>query len=352
MCRAKSRCWSAGTSSQAGTSGSRSASRLPAGTNPHRHLALKARGAERVPAGIVPAAVFRQIRFLGLQRPVHGIVGDVKKERPARVLVADLGDEADRLFHPIVGRVVALGIGVDRRDGVVVDDARRKEIPGLAFEKPVETVKAAMGRPGRIGRCAVRRIVPLADRGGRVSGRAQGFGDRRRIERNVPEIAREARIVVGQPSGRHRMRVDPGQQGGARRRADRMRRIVAKPDAPAGQRIDVGGGDFRAVTADIGPTHIVHQDDHDIRRPWRRAHRQIPMRLRFLARSPDLAGKTRIAPWLAGNDTVLRCPPSPGMPVLTRDGPPVASLRQQDLIRAICAAGGASDRPLGSVGRP
>ena len=121
----------------------------PRRDQPHRHLALKARGAERVPAGIVPAAVFRQIGFLGLQRPVHGIVGDVEKERPARVLVADLGDEADRLFHPIVGRVVALGIGVDRRDDVVVDDARRKEIPGLAFEKPVETVEAAMGRPGR-----------------------------------------------------------------------------------------------------------------------------------------------------------------------------------------------------------
>ena len=30
-----------------------------------------------------------------------------------------------------------------------------------------------------------------------------------------------------------------------------MRRIVAKSNAPAGQRIDVGGGDFRAVTADI-----------------------------------------------------------------------------------------------------
>src|SRR6516162_2607663 len=32
--RAKRRCWSAGTSSQAGTAGSRSASRVPAGTNP------------------------------------------------------------------------------------------------------------------------------------------------------------------------------------------------------------------------------------------------------------------------------------------------------------------------------
>ena len=38
----------------------------PRRDQPHRYLALKARGADRVPAGIVPAAVFRQICFLGL----------------------------------------------------------------------------------------------------------------------------------------------------------------------------------------------------------------------------------------------------------------------------------------------
>ncbi len=178
---------------------------------PYCLLALEARGAHRVPAGIVLAAIFRQICFLGLQWPVHGIIGDIEEERPGRILVADLADKADRLVHPIVGRVIALGILVDRRDDVVVDDARREEVTGLAFEKSIETVEAAIGRPGRVRRDTVGRIVPLADGDGRVSGRAQGLGDGRRVERNVAEIAGKARIVVGQPAGRHRMRVSPGQ---------------------------------------------------------------------------------------------------------------------------------------------
>ena len=119
--------------------------------HPQRHLALKARGANSVPARIVTAAIFRQVRLLGLQRPVHRIIRDIKEEGPGRTLVADLGDKTDRLVHPIVGRVVALRIFIDGGDDVVVKDARRKEVPGFAFEEPVEAVKSAISRPGRVG---------------------------------------------------------------------------------------------------------------------------------------------------------------------------------------------------------
>jgi hypothetical protein len=80
---------------------------------------------------------------------------------------------------------------------------------------------------------------------------------------------------------------------------------MGETDAAAGQCIDVGCGDFRAVTADIGPAHIVHQDDHDVRRPRGRARRQIPVRLRFFAGASDFAGKARVASLLAGNGAVL-----------------------------------------------
>ena len=53
------------------------------------------------------------------------------------------------------------------------------------------------------GRNAIARIVPFADGNRRVAGGTQGFGDRRRIERNIAEIAGEARVVVGEPAGRH-----------------------------------------------------------------------------------------------------------------------------------------------------
>jgi hypothetical protein len=123
---------------------------------PHCQLALEPLGANDVPAGLVTAAIFRQIRSLGLQWPVHGIIGDVEKERAGRVLVADLGDKPDRLVHPVVGRVITGRILVDRRHDVVVDDAGREEVTGLAFEKPIETVETAIGRPGRVGRNTVR----------------------------------------------------------------------------------------------------------------------------------------------------------------------------------------------------
>jgi hypothetical protein len=110
-----------------------------------------------------------------------------------------------------------------------------------------------------------------------------------------------------------------------------MRRIVGETDASAGQRIDVGCGDLRAVTADIGPAHIVHKDDHNVRRPRRRAHRQIPVGLRFLARSSDFAGKTRIAPCLAGNGDFLQLiegwsAGSPPLARLLRKPPPPISI--------------------------
>src|SRR5215472_8506938 len=91
-----------------------------------------------------------------------------------------------------------------------------------------------------------------------------------------------------------------------------MRRIVGETDAAAGQRVDVGCRDLRAVTADIRPSHIVHQDDYDVRRPRGWAGRHSPVRLGFLARSSDLAGKSWIALWLACNGDVLLCRPSAG----------------------------------------
>ena len=85
-----------------------------------------------------------------------------------------------------------------------------------------------------------------------------------------------------------------------------MRRVVGETDPAAGQRIDVGCGDLRAVAADICPAHIVHQDDHDVRRTRGRAHRQIPVRLRFLPSASNFTGKARIGLCLAGIGHVFR----------------------------------------------
>ena len=163
----------------------------------------------------------------------------------------------------------------------------------LALHEAVERVEAALRRPAvlRAGLHGVegRRVVPLAGHDRLVAGGAQRLGERRRVERDLAGVAGIARVVVGEPAGADRVRVHPGQQRGARRRAERMRRVVREAQPARRERIDVRGLDLRAVAAGVGPAHVVHVDDDDVRRtPRRGLARGIPRR-RFLARAADLA---------------------------------------------------------------
>ena len=67
---------------------------------------------------------------------------------------------------------------------------------GLSAEVPVEALEAAAGRPVALRRCHVRLVlgddVPLADRVRVVALLGEHFGDRRRLERDVPVRAGKA----------------------------------------------------------------------------------------------------------------------------------------------------------------
>ena len=108
--------------------------------------------------------------------------------------------------------------------------------------------------------------MPLAGHRGEVAGFAQHFGNgdgpivepsgraRRAAADDVFEVA-HPRLV----------RVDAGQEAGARRRAARRAVELREPDAAGGERVEVRGGNLAAIRADVGPSHVVHEHDDDVR---------------------------------------------------------------------------------------
>ena len=57
---------------------------------------------------------------------------------------------------------------------------------------------------------------------------------------------------------------DEGCAGGSAERAVCV--AVGEPDSGFGDPVDVGGGNvFAAVAADVGVTHVIGEDEHDVR---------------------------------------------------------------------------------------
>ena len=253
----------------------------------HLDLALVTRGARGGPAGVVLALVLCHVGGLGLQRRVHGVVGHIEEERFGRIALAQLAHEADALVHPVVAGVVVARVFVDRQDLIVQHQAGREKMVGLAVHEAVVGVEAALTGPVvlRSARHIVggRRVVPFADHDGFVAGGAQGLGQGRGGERDFTGIARIAGVVVGQPAGTHRMGVAAGQQRRARRRADGMGGVVGQAHAASGQGVDVRRVDLGAVTAGVGPAHVVHENDHDVGRTFLRGAALWPPGRGFLA---------------------------------------------------------------------
>ena len=186
---------------------------------PHLDLPFVACLARRRPAHVVFALVLGHIRRLGLQRRVHGIVGDVEEERFGRVALAQFLDEADALIHPVVTGVVVARILVYRQHLVAQHQACREKVVGFTIHEAVIGVETALRRPVVL-RPALRivrrrRVVPLADHDGFVSGCAQGFGQGCGFERDLARVPRIARMVVGEPAGAHAMGVAAGEQSRA-----------------------------------------------------------------------------------------------------------------------------------------
>ncbi len=190
----------------------------------------------------------------------------------------------------VVREVVALRVGVDLDRGVVLQQPVRVVQVGEAVQEAVEAVEAALARPGvpraGVGAVGVLGQVPLPDHQRRVALVAQDLRRRGDVLRQLHRIAREARVGVGDVAHPDRVRVEPGQEGRARRRAHRRDVEVGVAQPTRREGVQVRRRDLRAVAPEVGEPEVVGQDDHDVRLALRRRPRR-PERLRPGHRASD-----------------------------------------------------------------
>ena len=157
---------------------------------------------------------------------------------------------------------------------------------GLAAEEAVVAVEAALRRPliERADRRGLghRRQVPLADRAGVVALRAQHLGQRAGAPRHAAAGAGEAVVPVGETAHADGMVIAPGEEAGARRRAQRGGVKAGVAQARRRERVDGGGRDLGAVAAEVGVADVVEHDDQHVGRAGGRAARLRPPRSRVL----------------------------------------------------------------------
>ena len=199
-----------------------------------------------------------------MQRPVRRGVGDILKERRIRVVLLVLPDIGDRLIADGVGveegRIV-LGFVLDI---VVAAGQRIRMIEAAgADDGAEEIVEAALQWPGigRLGQAG--RDVPFAAEIGLVLFLLENLGDGDAALVQIAGIAFRP-VAVGEDADPGLMRVQAGQQRGARRAAARGVVELRIAQAVGRQTVQIGCLDFAAVTADIGKSHVIVEDDQDV----------------------------------------------------------------------------------------
>ncbi len=159
-----------------------------------------------------------------------------------------------------------------------------------------QAVGPAVERPGRA--CLPgRRVVVLADPGGHVAVLAQHLADgagRARQDRRVAVVPGRR---LGDGGGRRRVVVAPGDQRRAGRRAERggVEAVVAQP--LLGQRVHRRRAHAAAEGRELPEPRVVEQDQHDVRRPFRRRDRLRELRRVGLKDgAADVAGEMEVGP--------------------------------------------------------
>ena len=189
------------------------------------------------------------------------------------VVGADRVQPLDRLVRDVVGEVVqlpvlALGHAEDR---VVLGDDR-VVLAGRAGQEAPPVVEAPGLRPvlerPRGTHLAPGRHVPLAEAAGDVPVLLEDPGQGRAAARPRPRVARERARELGDATHAHAVVVAPGEQRGARRRADRrdVEAVVGQArllDARQVRRPDLAAERVGAAEAGV-------VDEHDAGRSGRR----------------------------------------------------------------------------------
>ena len=223
-----------------------------------------------------------------VMRSVAGAWAEVHEERLVGRDRLGVLDELDRLVGEVRGQVVSvLGHGrlVDR---VVVVDQVGIPLVGLAAEEAVVALEPAPDRPVALRGGHVHLVggdeVPLAEHVRVPPTLAEDLGERGALEWDVPVRVRVTRCGLcdaGHPVGGV---VAPGQQRGARRRAERGRVPVGVGEAGAGQLVDVRCLDQAAPRLHRREADVVQ---HDVEHAWcARRRDRLQVRLPVGSRVP------------------------------------------------------------------
>jgi hypothetical protein len=254
--------------------------------------ALMALRTDLVPACRVDVRILLDEVGRGVQRGVAGAMRQVQVERLCGIGGLAGPDHRDRLVGDRVGEVVVIRVAI-HLDGVVVahQSVGLVEV-GEPVEDPVVAVEALLQGP-RVARAGVRQVgvlghVPLAGHQRRVAVViAQDLRQRGRVSRQFGRVAGEARVHVADEPDARQLRLQPGQQRGARRRTQGRHVEVRQPQSLGGQSVDVRRVDLRTEAAEVGEPRVVAQDHDDVGRALGRRGTRRPPRFRLGHRSAD-----------------------------------------------------------------
>ncbi len=208
-------------------------------------------------------------------RRVCAAGGEVHEPRLARILGAHVVQPPDRLIGHVIGEVVLLAVGTLRHpDRLVVLGDNRIPLPGLTAQEAPEVVKAPPVRPpaerARRALLAIRRQVPLAERGGAVPVHLQDLRERRAVLRDERGVPGKAGGQLADRPETYRMMITAGQQRRPGRRAQRRHVEPVIPDAFLSDAGHGGRRDRAAERARLTEPRIIDQHQQHIRRPLRR----------------------------------------------------------------------------------
>ena len=181
-----------------------------------------------------------------------------------------LGHELGGAPGEVVGRVVVRRqLGYRRGAGEQLRGGIGRPVVARPAEDAVVAVEAAVRGP--VG--TERADVPLAGHEGLVTVGLERLGQGRRVVAQVALVGtagdRLVELEVGMALGSHvadagAVGIQTGQQRRPRRAAAGTVVELGVADARFGEGVDMRGVDLPAVAAQIGITHVIHQDDDHV----------------------------------------------------------------------------------------
>jgi hypothetical protein len=234
------------------------------GDEAQRLHAREALGAQDVPAPTIS-------RHVPVDRSLRRLHGEVRRgvrevEEPRLVLLrARLAEELEGVVGEDVGDVELAGLIGEfggRAGGQAHVLVRIPLIVGMGLQALVAVigVEAALDRPGRTH-------VPLADHPGAVARLLQELGDGDVVVQQVSGVGGSAlrRGLGGDEITDARfVRMQAGDERGARRTATRGRIDLLESRAGPGETVEVRRRDLAAVAAEIRVAEVVGQDDEHV----------------------------------------------------------------------------------------